>query len=193
MNLKTALSIRHGDILAYRPKNNDLVGKIIDWASWGGGYCHAAIVQDFKAEKNGLYTISVIESNTDCDPVGVRKKTFVYTLTEIGNIDLYRMPCNVADELRVLRWCEDRVGAPYDLLGFPSTWFRSIVCRAFGWRNYGKTKVAMGLEKGYYCSELIATAFFEVTGTEIHNQLHHSAVEPNALFDKNSRLYKVVK
>jgi uncharacterized protein YycO len=134
---------------------------------------------------------NVVESNTDTEPHGVRPNHFVYNSRDLAGIDVYRLPCSYEDTIRVLQWCRNRIGAPYDLLGFPSTWFRSIVCRAFGWRHYGKTKVAFGMEKGYYCSELIATAFWEVTGMELHTELHHSAVEPNALFDKKSRVYRV--
>ena len=192
MRFSDTVKLRPGDLLAYKPKKTDMVGRIIDWASWGGGYCHAAILSDIKVNhKKWTVDLDVVESNTDTEPYGVREKHFDYDRNDLAGIDVYRLPCSLDDEIRVLEWCRARVGAPYDLLGFPSTWFRSIVCRAFGWKHYGKTKVALGLEKGYYCSELIATAFWEVTGTELHTQLHHSAVEPNALFDKKSRVYRV--
>jgi len=172
--------LKKGDMLAFRPEKKDLVGKIIDFCSWGGGYCHVALVLDVNA---GVVTI--VESNSDHEPVGVR--TRILSVREYPLVTIFRY--NGIWNADVANTANSLVGSGYDLLAFPSTWFRSVVCRVFGWKQYRKSPTLIQDAKAFYCSELIAYAFQLVYGCHAVDGLHYTATTPNDLCSGGS-VYK---
>lgn len=175
-NLKiNGIEIKPLDILAYRAIPTDIVGTIIDWCSWRKGYSHVGIV----IESQFCYMKSIEANNTnDLKGVGYAHPTHhdIY----ISKIHVYRYPgLNKDVQERLKNAFIDKVGAPYDAVNFPSTWWRSVACKWLGLKRYQKTPALFQDVKGYNCAELIATVFYEVLGIELCAPLHHTAVTPN--------------
>lgn len=164
-----------GDILLFKPKEKDWLGKAIAFFSYGGKYSHSAMYIG-----NG----EMIESHltTGVHRLKVQEKYF-------KQIDIYRMPHQGITHrdsiIKAVDYMKRKIGSDYDLGAFPATFTRSVVARFFGWKNFQKDKPFFNSKKAFYCSELTSSALEYGFNRNIVPGIHPLSHTPS---DQGSRL-----
>lgn len=163
-------TIKKGDIILYKAKPKDIVGKVIGFFT-GGDFCHAAIVR-----KTFGVSIELIESQA---PNGVQIR-IANQDDEVADAVVFQ-PLNKSIGNGMVSYCMEQIGKHYDLLAFPGTWWRATL-NALGLKKYSNSVDPNNDRNAFYCSELIASAYRSVTGNEICNGLAAESVTPNDLY-----------
>lgn len=186
-----------GDVLLYRSESG-LVGGLIGFFSnlgrkvrYGGNYVHAAMYVGGNR---------VIHSHLEVDKkawISGAKETGVHKAEipqqEYDFIDIYRLPFKLTygDEMQLINWLNKQMGKPYDLAAFPASFFRSVLARIFGWKNFRKGKPLLNDDDRWFCSELVSMAYLETLGIKINPKVHPQSQTPSDLASKNSILKKI--
>lgn len=187
-----------GDILLYKSGEVDLIGAGIVFFSnlgrlfrQGGKYVHAGIY---------LGSGRIIHSHLNVD-----KRLWISGATETGvhiaripdtdyhKIDIYRVASGLRGQevIRLVRWCRNHLGASYDLGAFPSSFFRSVIARIFGWENFSKQRPILNDPDRWFCSEFVSSAFFEALDLDIVPGIHQMSQTPSDLGSAKSSLSRV--
>ncbi len=160
------------DILLFRPNHRlDVIGHLISFLSLGGSYSHASLYQGLGYIVESHFTTNVCRR--------------VLKDSELENIDVFRLPSIKRlskDDLSDLEdWYMSKLGSSYDLAAFPSTFFKSVITRLFGFRNFRKSRPLFNDENAWYCSEYVSQGFFEVLGINLYPGLHPMSQTPSDL------------
>ena len=165
-----------GDILAYKPKEKDWVGKIIAKLSNGGKYSHVSIY----AGEGMIY-----ESNTE----GV-----VYKMLNpkwLKNIDAYRYKGGLSSHQKanLIRWCRSKLGAAYEWTEYPSTFFKSVIGNILRIPFLRQYRPIFNNPNTFVCSEYVSTSYKLGINLDISNGVHYMSTTPNFVLN-NDKLYK---
>lgn len=167
--IKDIKDLKKGDILLYKPKGLDPIGRSIAFFSLGGKYSHASVYVG-----NG----NIIESHltTGVHKLKLNKKYF-------QSIDVYRCPHLLSedDTVRLLNWYHLQLGKKYDLGAFPSTFLKSVVAKIFGFKNFRKSRPLLNDDDIWYCSELASTGYYQTLGINVVPGLHPMSQTPSDL------------
>ena len=178
--IRAITDLKPGDILLYRPKNDlDWVGYFITFFSFGGAYCHAAIFTDKQ---------TIIESHPD---TGVVEKPLNPKWFPIIDSFRYKQLWEEAELQNLLKWFRTKIGCPYDLLALPSTVWRSELARIFGWKHFRKDRPLFNNKNAYYCSELVATGFYQAVSIKLCPGLNVMSTTPSDI-SYSKKLQKVI-
>lgn len=191
------IKAQSGDVLLYKSKG-DIVGFGIGFFSnlgrlfsQGGKYVHAAIY---------IGSGRVIQSH-----LNVEKRYYVSGARESGvhisiipedeypYIDIYRMPKGLkkGQIIEVIRWTRGQLGKKYDLAAFPSSFFRSVIARIFGWKMFSKSRPLLNDPERWFCSELVSSAYEEACGIKLVPSIHPMSQTPSDLGSNKSILQRI--
>lgn len=146
VNMFNINNAKSGDILLYKPTN--LVGWFIQLVTWGRP--HASMYAG-----NGKIYESHID--TGCVLKDLNPKWY-------ASINVYRFKKDL-DECRtthLMLWMDSQVGKSYDLLAFPSIFFRSVLCRLLGLHKLMKEKPIFNSSNKYVCFEYVAVGYYNI-------------------------------
>jgi cell wall-associated NlpC family hydrolase len=160
-----------GDVLLFTPHKDDWVGAIIAFLSNNGGYCHC-----------GLYAGNhwLIEAT----PPVVRKR--LLSPVDYPFITPFYLPeLSPRDAYRIISFLMKQVNEKkeYDTISLVPSFSRSVLWRHFEHPEYrDKPSFLFPNDKNkFFCSELIATAFYLTLNIQLCPDLSYSFVTPNDL------------
>ena len=186
-----------GDVLLYR-NPGDTAGNLISFfsnlgqlISQGGKYVHSAVY---------IGSGRVLHSHLRVD-----KDTYISGAKETGvhiaripekdhkQIDIYRLPYELTEQQqqRLIDWYRLQLGKKYDLAAFPSSFFRSVIARIFGWKNFSDARPLLNDPNRWFCSELVSSGFMEALDLDIVPGTHPMSQTPADLGSRGSILKRI--
>jgi len=159
-----------GDVLLFRPREDDNVGKGIAFATCGE-YCHSA---------RYLGNNKIIEATNGTVRPGVDLR--IMTAADWDLCDAYYSELITKEEIgSILMWEISKLGCKYDTVALAPGWVHSVLGAIFKNKEYQKQAPLFNDPNSYFCSELQASAYFAILGFEICFNIHHKSVNPNDL------------
>ena len=165
-----------GDILAYKPKEDDWLGKAIAKLSSNGKYSHVSIY----AGQGMIY-----EANTE----GVVHKRL--NPKWFKSIDAYRTKKKLSSHQKSMgrKWLKSKLGCPYEWGEYPSTFIKSVIGNILRIPFLKQYRPIFNNPNKFVCSELVTTYYQVGMNVDISNGVHYMSTNPNFVIN-NDKLYK---